>query len=382
MKPDSIRTAPPPRPTLTPPRNLRARGWPLFLGAVVCLALGAGLGACLCLLWMPTRTPDSPPPAPPPAEKPAVTAAELGWDFDRDDDMVWVPAGKCWMGRDPGRCDSGMCCVTGVKDALPIHEVELDGFWMDRTETTNAQFARFVRATGYRTVAEQPGDGLPAGSYVFTPPAEVPNLRNPMAWWSFVPGADWRHPEGPNSDLRGRKNHPVVQVCWDDAVAYAKWAGKRLPTEAEWEYAARGGLDRKVYVWGDEQTPGGKWPANIWQGRFPVENTRADGYERTAPVASFAANGFGLHDMSGNVWEWCADWYRPDYYEQSPRRNPQGPDDSFDPAEPNVAKRVQRGGSFLCSDLYCQGYQPGSRNKGQPNSAANHIGFRCVRSGR
>jgi formylglycine-generating enzyme required for sulfatase activity len=251
---------------------------------------------------------------------------------------------------------------------------------MDRTAVTNAQFARFVRATGYRTVAEQSLDGLPAGSFIFSPPDEVPNLKNHMLWWAYVPGASWRHPEGPNSDLRERKHHPVVQVCWDDAAAYAKWAGKRLPTEAEWEYAARGGLDRKIYVWGDEQTQGGKWQANIWQGKFPKENTRADGFDHTAPVASFPANGFGLYDMSGNVWQWCADWYRPDYYEKSPRRNPQGPDDSFDPAEANVPKRVQRGGSFLCSDLYCQGYQPGSRGKGQPNSSANHIGFRCVRS--
>ena len=204
----------------------------------------------------------------------------------------------------------------------------------------------------------------------------------PLSWWAYVPGADWKHPEGPESTIVGRENHPVVQVCWDDAVAYARWAGKRLPTEAEWEYAARGGLEQARYVWGDELKPGGRWQANIHQGHFPITNTAEDGFVATAPVASFLPNGFGIYDMSGNVWEWCSDWYRPDTYASSPEKNPAGPAASFDPDEPGVVKRVQRGGSFLCSDEYCIRYLAGARGKGDPSSAASHTGFRCVRSGK
>ena len=207
-------------------------------------------------------------------------------------------------------------------------------------------------------------------------------LDDAYRWWRYVPGTSWRHPEGPDSSIEGRDQHPVVQVAWLDATAYAEWAGKRLPTEAEWEYAARGGLDRKPYVWGDEKVPGGRWVTNIWQGRFPTENTLEDGFATTAPVASFPANGFGLHDMAGNVWEWCADWYRPDAYATGTAVDPRGPADSFDPLEPGIHKRVQRGGSFLCSDVYCQRYVPGGRGKGDPESAANHIGFRCARGAR
>jgi formylglycine-generating enzyme required for sulfatase activity len=297
-------------------------------------------------------------------------------------EMVWIPRGKYWMGsEDPA-----------FGDARPVHEVEIDGFWMDSTEVTNAQFARFVRATGYVTIAERKPDAkdfpgaapemLVPGSIVFSPPAGEVSLQNPLAWWRYVPGASWRHPEGPRSDLRGRDTHPVVHVCWYDAVAYAGWAGKRLPTEAEWEYAARGGLDRKPYVWGDELCPGGQWMANIWQGRFPQENRAEDGFTGTAPVGSFPANGYGLHDMAGNVWEWCSDWYQPDYYKDSPVRNPQGPDSSHDPAEPGIPKRVQRGGSLQCSDQYCVRYRPGGRGKGALDSGASHVGFRCVRSPR
>ncbi len=290
--------------------------------------------------------------------------------------MVWVPGGEFWMGDDM------------FPDAPP-HRVYVDGFWMDRTEVTNAQFEKFVKQTGYQTVAERkpdpkdfpgvPEEKLVPGSIVFTPPTEAVPLTEHYRWWQYVPGACWRHPEGPGSSLKGRENHPVVHVCWEDAIAYARWAGKRLPTEAEWEFAARGGLDRKPFVWGDELTPGGKWQANIWQGRFPRENTARDGFPRTAPVASFPANGFGVHDLAGNVWEWCADWYQPEYYKLSPKRNPRGPDSSHDPLEPGIPKRVQRGGSFLCSDEYCVRYRPGGRGKGAVDSGQSHAGFRCVR---
>jgi formylglycine-generating enzyme len=244
-----------------------------------------------------------------PEEARPAAGSPAGRDADGSS-MVWILAGRSWRGSDE------------IPDARPIAEVEVDGFWMDRTEVTNAQFAAFVQATGCVTVAERPPDPklfpeappelLVPGSIVFDPPDGPVDLRRPLSRWRYVPGADWRHPEGPGSTIEGRDDHPVVQVCWDDAVAYARWAGKRLPTEAEWEYAARGGMDRKPYVWGDALRPEGRWPANIWQGRFPVENTREDGFRSTAPVGSFPPNGFGLHDMAGNVWEWCSDWYRPD----------------------------------------------------------------------
>jgi formylglycine-generating enzyme required for sulfatase activity len=279
---------------------------------------------------------------------------------------------------------------TPFTDARPIHTVELDGFWMDETTVTNEQFAAFVRATGYVTVAERrpehkdlpdvPADKLVAGSLVFTPPAQAVPLNDVSAWWRFVPGASWKHPEGPDTNLAGREKHPAVHVSWTDAAAYAKWAGKRLPTEAEWEYAARGKQTQMPYTWGREFRPGGRWMANTWQGRFPFENTKDDGWERTSPVGSFPANDFGLHDMAGNVWQWCADWYRPDYYSTSPRRNPPGPADSFDPQEPGAGKRVQRGGSFLCSDQYCSRFMPGGRGRCTPDTGSSHAGFRCVRS--
>lgn len=295
--------------------------------------------------------------------------------------MVWIPGGEAVLGSQERDRDA------------PLHRVRLSGFWMDATEVTNAEFARFVAATGHVTDAEKkptladvPGakeEDLVAGSLVFTPPPGAIDLRQFWRWWSFVPGADWRHPTGPDSSIDGKDDHPVVHVSWRDAAAYARWAGKRLPTEAEWEFAARGGLDQQRYVWGDEPKPGGAWRANIWQGTFPQQNTAEDGFATTAPVRAFPANGFGLFGMSGNVWEWCSDFYRPDGYGDGATVvvDPQGPKDSFDPAEPGVVKHVQRGGSFLCSDVYCLGYLPGTRNKSSPDTSLCHTGFRCVRSG-
>lgn len=292
--------------------------------------------------------------------------------------MVWVPGGWFWMGTE----------FKPFRDARPVHLVYVDGFWMDKTEVTNAQFAKFVEVTKYVTVAERdpdprefpgaPKEKLVAGSIVFTPPPNKVDLDDHLQWWQYVKGANWRQPEGPGSSIKGRENYPVVHVCWDDVVAYAKWAGKRLPTEAEWEFASRGGLDRNLYLWGNELRPGGKWSANIWQGDFPAKNTEEDGYRLAAPVGSFAPNGYGLYDMSGNVWEWCSDWYRPDTYTKQPRRNPQGPGDSFDPQEPGIPKRVHRGGSFLCCDQYCSRYMSGGRGKGDVKSGTIHVGFRCV----
>jgi formylglycine-generating enzyme required for sulfatase activity len=274
-------------------------------------------------------------------------------------------------------------------DSKPVHKITVSSFYMDAHEVTNAEFAAFVKATGYKTVAEQQLDpkdypGVPAsalvpGSAVFSPPNSKVSLDNPMQWWSYVAGANWQHPQGPKSNIIGKENYPVVQICYTDAVAYAKWAGKRLPTEAEWEYAARAGKHFDKFYWGNDLKPNGKFVANIFQGDFPYKNLKEDGYANTAPVKSFPPNAFGLYDMEGNVWEWCNDFYRPDYYSQSPSTNPQGPKDSYDPDEPNVVKHVQRGGSFICSDQYCIRYRAGSRGKGETNSAGDNLGFRCVK---
>jgi len=297
--------------------------------------------------------------------------------------MVWIPGGTFQMGSDDPAFRG---------EALPIHEVSVSGFWMDTTEVTNEQFAEFVKATNYLTIAERQPDakqfpGVPASelvpfSSVFTPPAADGPARGIFDWWKPVKGADWRHPQGPDTTISGKEKHPVVHIAWVDAEAYAKWAGKRLPTEAEWEFAARGGLKNQTYAWGNEFKPGGKSMANTWQGKFPKENTMEDGFRTTAPVGSFPANGYGLYDMAGNVWEWCSDWYRADYFSYSPKSNPKGPDSSLDPMEPNAKKRVQKGGSFLCAESYCARYQVGARHSGEIESAADHIGFRCVKDAR
>ena len=312
--------------------------------------------------------------------------------------MVWIPGGEFSMGTaDPRGTEGGG--MLSMEDARPIHRVYVDGFWMDATDVTNEQFARFVKATGYRTVAERvptreefpdaPPENLLAGSIVYSPTPRSVELKNYLQWWSYVAGADWLHPEGPNSSLRGREKYPVVQVAYDDAAAYANWAGKRLSTEAEWEFAARGGMAGRRFVWGDELKPGGRWQANTYQGEFPVkgQDTGEDGFTGIAPVAQYRPNAYGLYDMAGNVWQWCHDWYSADYYRVlaangSIAHNPHGPLESFDPEEPDQKKRVQRGGSYLCTDQYCSRYVVGSRGKGEVSSGANHLGFRCVMDGK
>ena len=310
------------------------------------------------------------------------------------DGMVWVPGGEFSMGAAVGG-EGSHAMPMASNDSQPVHRVYVDAFWMDATPVTNAQFEKFVRATNYVTIAERtptkeefptaPEENLVAGAVVFAPTDHEVPLNNHYQWWSYVKGANWRHPFGPQSDIKGKENYPVVEIAYPDAEAYAKWAGKRLPTEAEFEFAARGGLSGKTYVWGDEFHPDGKWMANTWQGEFPVKDAGEDGYAGIAPVKSFPPNRYGLYDMAGNVWEWCSDWYRPDYYKTladkgGVTRNPQGPDSPLDPAEPNEKKRVHRGGSFLCNEHYCSRYIVGTRGKGEVNTGTNHLGFRCVQS--
>jgi len=307
--------------------------------------------------------------------------------------MVWISGGEFSMGAmDPAAIDqAGM---HEAVDARPVHRVYVDGFWMDQTDVTNEEFARFVRATGYVTVAERkplaedfpgaPPENLVAGAVVFLPPDHPVPLNNHFQWWTYVKGANWRHPEGPQSNLKGRDKFPVVQVAYEDALAYAKWASKRLPTEAEWEFAARGALAGKRYPWGDEFRPSGKWMANTFQGKFPIKDTADDGHSGVTAVAQYPPNGYALYDMAGNVWQWTSDWYRPDYYARlmlagPGARNPQGPDTPYDPAEPTERKKVQRGGSFLCTDQYCSRYVVGTRGKGEVSTGTNHLGFRCVK---
>ena len=355
-----------------------------------------GVGAAALVWWLSRLATDEPAVPRPPRRGPFVetvvrSPAPPG---PTPAGMVWVPGGEFSMGcLDPRSLPHGG--PDPMADARPVHRVRVGGFWMDATEVTNGQFAAFVAATGHVTVAERtpraedfpgaPPENLVAGSVVFTPPAEPVPLDDHLRWWAYVKGADWRHPSGPESTIEGHDADPVVHVAFEDAEAYARWAGKRLPTEAEWEFAARGGLTGAMYPWGDEFLPGGRWMANTWQGRFPGENTAADGYPGPAPVGRFPPNAYGLHDMAGNVWEWCSDWYRPDTYAKAAAAggvalDPQGPDSSFDPLEPGQPKRVQRGGSYLCSEQYCARYIVGTRGKGEISSATNHIGFRCVKN--
>ncbi len=291
-------------------------------------------------------------------------------------EMVWIPTGKMTMGSNDG-----------APDEQPLHDVKIQGFWMDKTLVTNEQFQRFVKETGYITFAERqpevsnpgklPPEPREPGAWVFVPSK---SLEESGQIWRYVLGTNWRHPLGPDSNIDGREKYPVVQVCWDDAVAFARWAGKRLPTEAEWEYAARGGEVHFPYIWGRELKPGGRWLANVWQGQFPIEDTGEDGFKGLAPVGQFRLNEFGLFDMAGNAWEWCADWYRADYYVKSPHANPPGPTAGYDPNEPSVAKRVARGGSYLSSETNGAGYRPSARRKEAPHYAACDLGFRCARS--
>jgi formylglycine-generating enzyme required for sulfatase activity len=303
--------------------------------------------------------------------------------------MVWVDGGEFRMGSDRG----------DYPEEGPPHSVQVDGFWVDEAPVTKAQFRRFVKATGYRTVAERPLDPadyprlgpalLVAGSMVFTPTRGPVALDNWQTWWRYVPGADWAHPEGSRSSIEGRELHPVTHVCWEDVAAYADWAGKALPTEAEWEYAARGGIDGAAYAWGDQFEPLGRRMANYWVGEFPWQNAKPAAEQRTTAVRSYSPNGYGLYDVTGNVWEWTADYYRADHADRAPHpccgpsSNPRitDADGSYGGHEEggaHLARRVIKGGSHLCAENYCQRYRPAARQAQQVDTGMSHIGFRCI----
>jgi formylglycine-generating enzyme required for sulfatase activity len=307
--------------------------------------------------------------------------------------MVWIPGGI----YDMGASDSDRMALSHEK---PKHTVKVDGFYMDETEVTNAQFSRFIQATNYITTAERPVDwelikqqlppGTPKphdslllpGSLLFKKTKEsVPNLYDFSQWWRWTNGANWKQPEGKGSSIDGKDNHPVVHVSYEDAMAYCHWAGRRLPTEAEWEFAARGGKRDKIYFWGDLTDKLSSY-VNSWEGEFPVDNTQADGFEKSAPVKTYPPNGYGLYEISGNVWEWTSDWYSSQYYqyckENSITNNPKGPNEAFNPNNPYIDERIIRGGSFLCNASYCASYRVSSRMATDPNTSLEHLGFRTV----
>ncbi len=306
--------------------------------------------------------------------------------------MVWVPGGTFVMGTDEDQA---------YDHERPAHQVKIDGFWMDETEVTNEQFEAFVKATGYITIAERkptwedlqkqspPGTPAPAdsllvpGALVFNPPNHPVMLNDYSQWWRWLPGTNWRQPEGPGSNLEGRMNHPVVHVAYDDALAYCEWVDKRLPSEAEWEFASRAGAEGQRYAWGNEMKVNGRFMANTFQGSFPNHNSAEDGFDRLAPVRSFPPNAYGLYDMIGNVWEWTSDWYHVDYFKQLAKAsvavNPKGPEKPYDPNEPYSIKRVSKGGSFLCADDYCVNYRPSARQGTSFDSGMSNLGFRCVK---
>ena len=294
--------------------------------------------------------------------------------------MVYLPSGTFWMGSDEG-----------LANERPAHQVTIDSFWIDIYPVTNQQYLEFTRNTGYITYSEKdpdpkdfpgvPKDKLVAGSAVFQSPKHKVDMSNNLNWWVYVPGANWKHPEGPNSQLEGREKYPVVHVTFQDAQAYCQWIDKELPTEAQFEYAARGGFDKKKYTWGDQPKHFTEPMANLWQGKFPYKNVNTDKFLSTSPVGSFHPNGYGLYDIAGNVWEWTKDWFHPTYYKNSPKKNPTGvkKEQSFDPTEPGLAKKVTKGGSYLCSENYCTGYRPSARMATDPLSSSHHLGFRCVK---